>query len=402
MKPKATEKNDGRGINFPDDTSRDTGVNGTQGVLAVYRAIQIILAALNKIRAGMSTWAERGSTVDKLQNAVRYLLRSVAGTVVTTGSGETMTVTGNRRTDSSIDCEDSQGMPHVFSVEGKALCSRFQGYDCSHGDLTPTAAEPIATSDQDRLLYLTPEETVCQNPYAYVRGFQSPSVAQWEALVSFAARHGRTWKSKLRQAWFDGQYPSMYDASNYLQQIRNGFGPTWLQSIRIPADLIRYTRATTMDVHGNPLPSAVIVARANATGTAYTAPVTAADAEELTDPTVVTALPFRHDTMNACTCGEGDAPGLAHCEGCALHVPVTATVEDERRIEAERADAFNARVWDSPEMREAFAGIDEAREQLATGKGWGLLALESAEEHLRAALACIARMKAMKAMKGGN
>lgn len=55
-----------------------------------------------------------------------------------------------------------------------------------------------------------------------------------QALQSYAANHGRTWKSSLRQCWMTGQYgPS--DASNHLQQIRNSFGPSWLVKFRLPA-----------------------------------------------------------------------------------------------------------------------------------------------------------------------
>lgn len=57
---------------------------------------------------------------------------------------------------------------------------------------------------------------------------------QYAALLDFAQRHGRTWKSSLRQCWMTGQYgPS--DASNHLQQIRNSFGPSWLVKFRLPA-----------------------------------------------------------------------------------------------------------------------------------------------------------------------
>jgi len=54
------------------------------------------------------------------------------------------------------------------------------------------------------------------------------ALAQLQALVAFAAKHGRNWKTPLRDAWMSGIYPDA-DADNAsLQQVRNQFGPTWL------------------------------------------------------------------------------------------------------------------------------------------------------------------------------
>jgi hypothetical protein len=51
---------------------------------------------------------------------------------------------------------------------------------------------------------------------------------QLHALRAFAARHGRTWKAQLREAWMSGQYDDADDSAT-LQQIRNTLGPQWLQ-----------------------------------------------------------------------------------------------------------------------------------------------------------------------------
>lgn len=56
---------------------------------------------------------------------------------------------------------------------------------------------------------------------------------QMDALREWAAKHGRTWKSKLREAWFDGDY-GLFEKSHYLQQVRNQLGPSWLVRVVLP------------------------------------------------------------------------------------------------------------------------------------------------------------------------
>ena len=54
---------------------------------------------------------------------------------------------------------------------------------------------------------------------------------QLKAIQEWAKVHGRTWKSKLRQAWMTGDYDGIEKYGNtaaYLQQVRNTFGPSWL------------------------------------------------------------------------------------------------------------------------------------------------------------------------------
>jgi hypothetical protein len=55
----------------------------------------------------------------------------------------------------------------------------------------------------------------------------APNPAQVTALRTYAASHGRTWKSQLNQAWLTGSYDAG-DPAPLLQQIRNNHGPAWL------------------------------------------------------------------------------------------------------------------------------------------------------------------------------
>lgn len=57
-----------------------------------------------------------------------------------------------------------------------------------------------------------------------------PSPEQLAALERFAARQGRDWKYALNIVWMNGSYGNIGDDSAYLQQIRNNFGPQWLET----------------------------------------------------------------------------------------------------------------------------------------------------------------------------
>ncbi len=54
-----------------------------------------------------------------------------------------------------------------------------------------------------------------------------PTAEQIQALQSFAARHGRAWKSKLAVMWATGR-DDYEPQGGILRSIRNGLGPTWL------------------------------------------------------------------------------------------------------------------------------------------------------------------------------
>ena len=62
---------------------------------------------------------------------------------------------------------------------------------------------------------------------------KQPTLPQLDVIHAYANKHGRNWKSRLRDSWENGIY---FDEgnSNVLQTIRNEFGPSWLNSFRIP------------------------------------------------------------------------------------------------------------------------------------------------------------------------
>lgn len=51
------------------------------------------------------------------------------------------------------------------------------------------------------------------------------------ALLAYAAKHGRRWKSILNNVWMGGP---PHDDGGILRGLRNTHGPTWLQSYRLP------------------------------------------------------------------------------------------------------------------------------------------------------------------------
>jgi hypothetical protein len=88
------------------------------------------------------------------------------------------------------------------------------------------------------LAYQEKENSMAQYNSWTGRTLGEPTPEQWEALKAFAAEHGRTWKAQLRDAWMTGQYPCVTrqaDQDGLLQQVRNTFGPRWLNLIDIEA-----------------------------------------------------------------------------------------------------------------------------------------------------------------------
>lgn len=63
-------------------------------------------------------------------------------------------------------------------------------------------------------------------------GGKQPTPEQIEALDDYAKANGRYWKMALRHSWETGSY-DRWDNVATLQQIRNTFGPSWLQSYRV-------------------------------------------------------------------------------------------------------------------------------------------------------------------------
>lgn len=58
---------------------------------------------------------------------------------------------------------------------------------------------------------------------------EEPTKDQLGALKRFASQHGRTWKSKLVDAWISGKDDHLPDGG-LLRQVRNELGPQWLRN----------------------------------------------------------------------------------------------------------------------------------------------------------------------------
>ena len=51
------------------------------------------------------------------------------------------------------------------------------------------------------------------------------------ALESYAAKHGRAWKARLRDAWMSGGNEE--GTGGVLRTLRNTHGPRWLEQFRL-------------------------------------------------------------------------------------------------------------------------------------------------------------------------
>lgn len=66
---------------------------------------------------------------------------------------------------------------------------------------------------------------------------QTPTKEQMAAIERFAKLNGRNWKTALWNAWMNGAYRHVIAQDGddaLLQQVRNQFGPTWLDRFRLP------------------------------------------------------------------------------------------------------------------------------------------------------------------------
>jgi hypothetical protein len=63
----------------------------------------------------------------------------------------------------------------------------------------------------------------------------APSPDQLAAVAAYAARHGRTWRAALMDAWLTGR-DAQEPAGHLLRQVRNTCGPAWLATVTM-ADL---------------------------------------------------------------------------------------------------------------------------------------------------------------------
>ena len=65
----------------------------------------------------------------------------------------------------------------------------------------------------------------------------TPNKQQAGAIVRFAARNGRNWKSKLRDSWMRDLRPCGSDQARadnaILRQVRNECGTTWLHKVKL-------------------------------------------------------------------------------------------------------------------------------------------------------------------------
>ena len=74
---------------------------------------------------------------------------------------------------------------------------------------------------------------------------KTPNPEQLSAVFAFAQKEGREWKSRLTSCWMKAGYPGHDKISHLLQQVRNQFGPQWLESISYAA-LEKLVAATTV------------------------------------------------------------------------------------------------------------------------------------------------------------
>lgn len=73
---------------------------------------------------------------------------------------------------------------------------------------------------------------------------KQPNIEQVLALVKFAEREGPRWKAILHQCWMRASYPADPGTSHLLQQIRNDFGPVWLERATLKQLRQRVVEAT--------------------------------------------------------------------------------------------------------------------------------------------------------------
>lgn len=63
---------------------------------------------------------------------------------------------------------------------------------------------------------------------------KSPNAEQLEALKTYASKHGRSWKQELLNDWLSGK-DAHHPNGHLLRQVRNQFGPTWLNKFSLNA-----------------------------------------------------------------------------------------------------------------------------------------------------------------------
>ena len=79
---------------------------------------------------------------------------------------------------------------------------------------------------------------------------QTLSEDQLGAITRFAARAGRNWKYMLNSAWATGKDEAMRDGP-LLRQVRNEFGPVWLNKFKINATVTKFSVKKHRDPYDN-------------------------------------------------------------------------------------------------------------------------------------------------------
>jgi len=63
---------------------------------------------------------------------------------------------------------------------------------------------------------------------------KQPDMEQRAAVRRFAEQYGGGWKAGLHRCWMLATYPHSSEADRtLLQQVRNQFGPLWLENITL-------------------------------------------------------------------------------------------------------------------------------------------------------------------------
>lgn len=60
--------------------------------------------------------------------------------------------------------------------------------------------------------------------------YEPQTPEEFKAVEAYAARHGRAWKSRLREAWMSGGNEE--GTGGVLRTLRNTHGPRWLEQFR--------------------------------------------------------------------------------------------------------------------------------------------------------------------------
>lgn len=111
---------------------------------------------------------------------------------------------------------------------------------CHHGELITRRFSVKATKTDftlkmlGRSYYVMSDhfEDVAMNTKALHYTQKDLTEEQAVAIYKYAVKYGRYWKAQLRSDWETGR-DAEQEGGGYLRQIRNTFGPSWLNKFRI-------------------------------------------------------------------------------------------------------------------------------------------------------------------------